>query len=639
MRITDKKDYPSYLYKVYSSWLGKIIGIRLGAPVEGWTDEKIKEKYHDRHGYLLDYGIFAADDDSNGPLFFVRALLKKNEITSEDIGNVFLNYIQEYSGFFWWGGVGVSSEHTAYENLKNGIKAPHSGSIEKNGLTIAEQIGGQIFSDCWGYVSGYDCDLAKELAIKASRVTHDGNGVQGAIFVAVAITLAMKEKDIYSVIDGAMEYLDKDMEYYQVMKIIKDFYNEHPEDYHLCFRYIKDNYGYDKYPGVCHIIPNSCLMMMAMCYGEGGFDKTMEMLNNCGWDTDCNCGNVGSILGALVGVRNIDSKWIEPINDILNASSCIGSENITTVSESAKLFSRLAFKLNGIEINDERHFDLPYATEGFFGDCKADEGLKCKGEVYKYSYYLGDDIYDSRYDPEFSPTIYPGYTIKVKADKDIVVFAETLNGKRYEAVNSLKIPSGTNLFIHKYGFKTDEYTVKDIVIEHTPELDYDFKDYKVDVYGPRYEGDSKYNLRGFVKHHGKYELENGLKLNGLITSGSLYDRYSEIDVELTVLDENYDFSIIFNCTGYMHYSAIRFNNGRVSLTRKDNEENVFSNSDFFIEKGHKILLKTRILNGRIILCDFSESYVDLGNINELYGLVGLSSRNGSAIRFLGLKLQ
>jgi hypothetical protein len=60
-------------------------------------------------------------------------------------------------------------------------------------LTIAEQIGGQIFSDCWGYVSGYDPKIAKELAIKASSVTHDENGIEGGIFVAVAICLAYKK--------------------------------------------------------------------------------------------------------------------------------------------------------------------------------------------------------------------------------------------------------------------------------------------------------------------------------------------------------------------------------------------------------------------------------------------------------------
>lgn len=365
MKTLNRKDYKDYLYKVYSSWLGKIIGIRLGAPVENWDADKIENTYQNKHGYLCDYGIFAADDDSNGPLFFVRALLDKTDISSEDIGNTFLNYIQEYSGFFWWGGIGVSSEHTAYENLKNGIKAPTSGSYLTNGLTIAEQIGGQIFSDCWGYVSGYDPKLAKDLAIKASSVTHDKNGIEGGIFVAVAISLAMQEDNIYTVIDKALNYLDKDKEYYQVMKNIIDFYHNNPDNYKLCFEYIKDNYGYDKYPGVCHIIPNSALMMMAMCYGHGDFDITMEMLNNCGWDTDCNCGNVGSILGALIGVDNINPKWIIPNNDIVNASSCIGSENISNISTTSKLFAKLAYKLKGIDIIDDKHFDLPYASEGF----------------------------------------------------------------------------------------------------------------------------------------------------------------------------------------------------------------------------------------------------------------------------------
>ncbi len=54
---------------------------------------------------------------------------------------------------FWWGGYGVSTEHTAYLNLKHGIPAPQSGSIEQNGQIMAEQIGGQIFIDTWGFIN------------------------------------------------------------------------------------------------------------------------------------------------------------------------------------------------------------------------------------------------------------------------------------------------------------------------------------------------------------------------------------------------------------------------------------------------------------------------------------------------------
>ena len=99
MKLTpEKRD--EYLKKVYAAWLGKVIGVRLGSPVENWTSDQIMAKYPKEEGYLVDYDIYASDDDTNGPLFFVRALLDNETIDAETIGNTFLNYLQEYKGFF-----------------------------------------------------------------------------------------------------------------------------------------------------------------------------------------------------------------------------------------------------------------------------------------------------------------------------------------------------------------------------------------------------------------------------------------------------------------------------------------------------------------------------------------------------------
>ena len=59
--------------KIYGAWLGKLIGIRAGAPIENWTSEEIRKTFGKIEGYPVDYDVFAADDDSNGPLYFVRA--------------------------------------------------------------------------------------------------------------------------------------------------------------------------------------------------------------------------------------------------------------------------------------------------------------------------------------------------------------------------------------------------------------------------------------------------------------------------------------------------------------------------------------------------------------------------------------
>ena len=99
------------------------------------------------------YTTFAADDDANGPVFFIRALYDDatdRELEPEDVGKAWLNYAREGIGMFWWGGEDISTEHRAYVNLRKGIPAPRSGSIEVNGTEMAEQIGGQIFIDSWG---------------------------------------------------------------------------------------------------------------------------------------------------------------------------------------------------------------------------------------------------------------------------------------------------------------------------------------------------------------------------------------------------------------------------------------------------------------------------------------------------------
>lgn len=58
--------------------------------------------------YPVEYRRFAADDDSNGPLFFLRALedcmSNRKEMEADDVGEALLNYAPYEHVFFWWGG-------------------------------------------------------------------------------------------------------------------------------------------------------------------------------------------------------------------------------------------------------------------------------------------------------------------------------------------------------------------------------------------------------------------------------------------------------------------------------------------------------------------------------------------------------
>ena len=68
----------------------------------------------------------------------------------------------------------------------------------------------------------------------------------------------------------------------------------------------------------------------------------------CGWDTDCNVANVGTIIGVVVGLDGIDyDRWRKPINDYLAASSVMGSMNIMDIPDNACYIANLGYKLAG----------------------------------------------------------------------------------------------------------------------------------------------------------------------------------------------------------------------------------------------------------------------------------------------------
>lgn len=441
----------NYLEKTYAGFLGMNAGIRLGAPVEptAWTSERIERFYGDIKGYIKDFKNFAADDDVNGPVFFLRALYdsaKNRELTAQDVADAWLNYAREGIGMFWWGGYGVSTEHTAYLNLKNGMPAPQSGSAATNGIIMAEQIGGQIFIDTWGLVFPGNPKKAAEYASIAASVSHDGNGIYGAAFIAACIAEAYNTSDVEQLIETGLQYIPADSTYARVVKAVVEFHREHPEDYKACLKYLQDNWGYDKYTGVCHIIPNAGVCVLSMLYGKN-FDRTIELATMCGWDTDCNAGNVGTIMGVACGIEGVGVHYRKPINDSVVLSGISGYLNILDIPSYAKELALLGYRLAGEAVPEELeqsfkpgeiHFDfelpgsthnlrlsnsigcsLRHSTErAYRGKGSAEilfdrmaRGQKCK--IYYKPFYRREDFDDERYMPVFSPTAYPGQTVSM----------------------------------------------------------------------------------------------------------------------------------------------------------------------------------------------------------------------------------
>ncbi len=368
---------PDYAERVYAGVLGKMIGVYLGRPFEGWPYQRIMAELGPINYYVhekVGTPLIVTDDDISGTFTFLRALPDYGnslDLTPAQIGQTWLNYLIEKRTILWWGGVGNSTEHTAYQRLKSGMQAPASGAIATNGKTVAEQIGAQIFIDGWAMVAPGDPALAADLARRAGSVSHDGESVYGAQVLAAMESQAFVESDLNTLLDTATALVPKDSIIYRVIADLRDLRTKEP-DWEKARAWLEQHYGYQHYQGVCHMVPNHGLIILSLLWGDDDFQKTLMIVNTSGWDTDCNSGNVGCLMGIKNGLAGIDTgpDWRGPVADRLYIPTADGGRAITdAVTESTHIIN-IGRALHGQaplapKGGARYHFEFPGAVQGF----------------------------------------------------------------------------------------------------------------------------------------------------------------------------------------------------------------------------------------------------------------------------------
>jgi ADP-ribosylglycohydrolase len=387
---------PDYSERAYAAVLGKLIGVYLGRPFEGWTYQRIMRELGPIEDYVherLNCPLVVTDDDVAGAFTFIRALEDhgaRADLTSREIGETWLNYLVERRSILWWGGAGNSTEHTAWLNLKRGIAAPASGSIAVNGQAVAEQIGAQIFIDGWAIVAPGNPTLAARLAEQAARVSHDGAAVEAAKLWAAMEAEAFVSRDVERLIEVGVAQVSPNGPIARLVGDIREWRNRYP-DWRETREAIEARYGYDKHPGHCHVIPNHALMIMALLYAPDDFSRAQTIVCTSGWDTDCNAGNVGCLMGAMLGLEGIDvqGKWRGPLADRMLISSADGGDAINdAVRVSARLVDlgrKLADAppLPAPKGGAQFHFSQPGSVQGFAPVGDAGPGLKLANVAFE----------------------------------------------------------------------------------------------------------------------------------------------------------------------------------------------------------------------------------------------------------------
>jgi ADP-ribosylglycohydrolase len=323
--------FEEYYNKILGSWLGRVAGDQIGAPVEFRPYIFIKHKYGIINSYLKPVDINFVNDDEMYEICALIALEKYGSaLKSKDIAKIWVNHLYRDN---------YTAENAALKNLRNGIEPPKS-AINKN--IWYDAIGAQMRADIWGLICPGCPEMAKYYAEIDGSISHAGIGIEGEIFVAILISNAFFETNIRKNIQNAITYLPtrEKSAYTDIVLTAIDLYDQYPNNFRKARQYFmkywskvrkelknkadcRRRYKFlNRLISGVHILPNAGFIIFSLLYGRDNKEDPLG-LSICtaamlGLDTDCNCGNVGAIIGAQIGAKKIKPNWSKPLKNTFN---------------------------------------------------------------------------------------------------------------------------------------------------------------------------------------------------------------------------------------------------------------------------------------------------------------------------------
>lgn len=319
--------------QIYGGWLGRAIGCTLGRPLEiGGTYEEVASFLASGGAYPLDNYVpeilphpplyarlnpsidhyfrgnidgARRDDDLDYTVLNLLLLEKYGpDFSSEQLATLWLQLLTYDSTY--------TAERIAYTNLVN-LYGPPDTAVHRN--PYREFVGSQIRADAFGYICPGKPELAAHLAWRDARISHVKNGIYGEMMVSAMIAAAYVADDVETIIDVGLSVIP---ERSRMAVMVRDTVEQVrlSSDWTDAVSYITEQCA--EYDPV-HVLPNACIVVLALLWGKGDFETSITVAAMCGMDTDCNTATVGSITGVMNGASNLPPKWTEPINDRLES--------------------------------------------------------------------------------------------------------------------------------------------------------------------------------------------------------------------------------------------------------------------------------------------------------------------------------
>ena len=303
--------------KVKGGWAGQTLGCTYGGPTEfryvgtmiqdyipiPWSKQEVKKWYDSAPGLY---------DDVYVDLTFVEVFEKCG--LDADV-NCFADAFKN-SGYPL-----CHSNQQARYNLIYGAKGHEAGYWKNN--PHADCLDFQIEADFAGLMAPGMPNVAAAICDTVGHIMSYGNGWYGGVYVAGMYSLAFVYDNINDIVKDALKLIPEKSTFYQCMSDVIKWHKKYPKDWKQTWFEVERKWSEDfacpdgvYYPFNIETPVNAAYIIIGLLYGEGDFEKTLDISTRCGQDSDCNPASAGGILGTMLGYSNIPNKFLAALPEV-----------------------------------------------------------------------------------------------------------------------------------------------------------------------------------------------------------------------------------------------------------------------------------------------------------------------------------
>lgn len=346
-------DMQKYTGKLAGAFLGRMAGCTLGAPVEFWGVDDMR----DWAAYIADQfpptDYWSSIKDPNRKRYAVsqcydytrpglNGVPVDDDITytilglliAEDFG---LGFSIEEAGQAWvkYLPYACTAEEVALKNLNAGVSALKSAELDN---PFVQWIGADIRSDPWGYLAPGLPEKAAEMAWKDAWLSHRRAGIYGEMYFSAVISAAFALDDPIKALWAGLNEIPANCLLAEDIRWALD-YGKNVSNYIEARRAVEERFG--DMSGV-HTNLNACLTIFGLMIGGDDFTRCIGETVAMGYDNDCTAATVGSIFGAAKGIGGIPEKWYKAFNNTV--LTYINGHPALSIDDVLRRFTALAEK-------------------------------------------------------------------------------------------------------------------------------------------------------------------------------------------------------------------------------------------------------------------------------------------------------